>query len=762
MENDQDDAHDLPDDDSLIAFIGEQPEPPKIKEIAKAFGIRADGRAALRKRLRQLADTGQIKTLDGRRLAAPDQLPPVTVVDVIAITDDGDSLATAGEAAVTTAAEILLIADKRRGKALAVGDRVLARLQRVGPNSYEGQVIRKLDRHRQRLFGLVFTRNDGYHVEPVERGAKAPLMLVPPPPGTAIANGDMVEVELVRSSGYGAKKAKLLHNLGPADAPGAFSTLAIAEFELRHVFSDSTLAEAAAAQKPVLGTREDLRAIPLVTIDGADARDFDDAVFAAPLEDGGHRLIVAIADVAHYVSLDSSLDREARKRGNSVYLPDRVLPMLPEALSNGLCSLVPGEDRACLAVEIEIGPDGGKRSHRFLRGLMNSHARLTYDAVEDYRTGADTEPPAGLDAAILDNLYAAYALLAERRQSRGALELDLPEKRVRFDDAGNAVAITRKRQSVSQKLIEELMILANVCAAETLEGANMLCVFRAHERPDGDKIDGLQDMVRQMGLSFPKGQVVKPEHFNRLLADAAKKGDAADLALLNETVLRCQSQADYRITNPGHFGLALRRYAHFTSPIRRYADLMVHRQIINLLTPGESGPDSDPADAAETASLISQTERQAAAAERRTIDRFAAALIRDREGDIATGIIRTITGFGAFVEIEDSGIEGLLPLGRLPQDFYDADPIKGLIKGRSTGLKLRAGDEISVMIIEVSALKASVTLAWAGGDGYSILDDTKGRGPRGGRPRDRGKNKRKGHKSGKRGNSSSARKNKRR
>ena len=198
---------------------------------------------------------------------------------------------------------------------------------------------------------------------------------------------------------------------------------------------------------------------------------------------------------------------------------------------------------------------------------MNSHARLTYDAVEDYRTGADTEPPAGLDAAILDNLYAAYALLAERRQSRGALELDLPEKRVRFDDAGNAVAITRKRQSVSQKLIEELMILANVCAAETLEGANMLCVFRAHERPDGDKIDGLQDMVRQMGLSFPKGQVVKPEHFNRLLADAAQKGDAADLALLNETVLRCQSQADYRITNPGHFVMHISPHRSDVMPI---------------------------------------------------------------------------------------------------------------------------------------------------------------------------------------------------
>lgn len=742
----------LPDDDSLITFISDQPEPPKIKEIARAFNIKAEGRSALRQRLRQLAESGKLKSLEGRRLSTPDQLPPVTVVEITAITADGEAVA---EPVDTPAhpVSIIMVADRRKGKAVAVGDRVLARLTRLEPDQYQGQIIRQLDRHQQRLFGLVFRKADGFGVEPVDRGARAPLVLLPLPPEVTVADGDMVEVEAMRSSGYGPKKAKLVRNLGPADAPGAFSALAIAEFGLRHAFDEKTLAEADKSRKPVLGKREDLRATPLVTIDGADARDFDDAVFAMPLDDGGHRLIVAIADVAHYVAPDSALDREARKRGNSVYLPDQVLPMLPEALSNGLCSLVPGEDRACLAVEIEIGPDGGKRHHRFLRGLMKSHARLTYDAVEDYRTGADTEPPAGLPAAVLDNLFATYDVLAAARRQRGALELDLPEKRVAFDDAGKAVAITRKRQSVSQKLIEEFMILANVCAAESLEAAQMLCVFRAHDRPDTEKIDALQDMVKEMGLSFPKGQVVKPAHFNRLLATAAEKREAGDLALLNETVLRCQSQANYQITNPGHFGLALRRYAHFTSPIRRYADLMVHRQIINLITPGEGGPEPETNDAAETAKSISETERQAAAAERRTTDRYAASLIKGCEGDIVDGIVRTITGFGAFVEIEDSGIEGLLPLGRLPQDYYEADPLRGEIRGRSTGLKIKAGDSISVMVIEVAALKATVTLAWAGGDGYSIMapgrNTGKPRKHRGGKAPGKAGKRAKSHRKGK-------------
>ena len=415
-----------------------------------------------------------------------------------------------------------------------------------------------------------------------------------------------------------------------------------------------------------------------------------------------------------------------------MYLPDRVVPMLPENLSNGLCSLVPGEDRACLAAEIEIDAEGRKTGHRFLRGLMRSHARLTYDAVEDYHLGG--KPPAGVDAGALDALFAAYECLARARRERGALELDLPEKRVRFDDDGRPVAIDLKRQSTSQKLIEEFMILANVAAAETLEGAKRLCVFRAHEPPAADKIDALHQLARAMDLPFPKGQAVRPRHFNTLLENARKKDDPSALVLLNETVLRSQSQADYRITNPGHFGLALRRYAHFTSPIRRYADLMVHRQIIALL--GNDKTEPDPAAAAETASAISTAERQAAAAERRTVDRFAASLMVDRRGQVVDGRVVSVATFGAFVELEDSGIDGLLPLRHLPRDYYKVDPVKGVITGMDTRMTLRTGDTVTVMIEDVSPLKATLTLVYVDDGKPVAAGDRRGR-PSGGRGKGR-------------------------
>lgn len=710
-DDDSDDRGQLPDDDALIAFISDQPDPPKVKEIARAFNIPADQRANLRRHLRQLAESGRLKTLEGRRLARPERLPPVTVLDITDVNHDGEGIGVPVEEHLDRDARITILPDRRRGKSFASGDRVLAKLSQTETGDYDAMVIRKLDRHRQTMFGMVIHQRGGFGLEPVERAARSALELLPPDERLPFSDGDLIEAEVLKSSGYSRKKARALRNLGPADQPGAYSALAVAEFGLRHVFPEAALAEAARAGKPKLDAREDLRDLPLVTIDGADARDFDDAVFAEPVE-GGHRIIVAIADVAHYVADDSPLDREARLRGNSVYLPDRVIPMLPELLSNGLCSLVPGEDRACLAVEMVIDHHGQKLRHRFLRGLMRSQARLTYDAVEAYRTGADTDPPAGIDGAILDTMLAAYQCLADARRERGALELDLPERRVRFDDHGKAVAIDRKRQSVSQKLIEEFMILANVAAAETLEGSKRLCVFRAHEAPDPDKIDALHQLARSMSLPFPKGQVVRPHHFNSLLDAARRNDDPAGFALLNETVLRSQSQADYRITNPGHFGLALRRYAHFTSPIRRYADLMVHRQIIALIE--GRAEQADQVQAAETAEAISMTERQASAAERRTVDRFAASLVQNRSGQVVDGTIVSVASFGAFIEIEDTGVQGLLPLSRLPDDFYDADTAAGLISGRKTGLKLRNGDSVTVMIVEVAPLKAAVSLAWVG------------------------------------------------
>ncbi len=739
------DYDDLPDDETLIAFITEQPTAPKVKEIAKAFRLRPDQRAPLRKKLKKMAEKGALKSLEGRRLTGPQHLPSVAPLEVIGINDDGDAIAVPIDAAEGEVPLILITPETRRGgnrgkqKTVAKGDRVLAQLTLVGPDQYDAKVIRKMDKHRAQLFGQVFKTRNGYGLEPLERSARTSLDLLPPTDELFYQEGDMVEAEVVKAPGYGRKTAKLLRNLGPSDGIGAFSALAIAEFDLRHVFPDAAIKAAEKAQPPKLEKREDLRHIPLVTIDGADARDFDDAVFAAPHENGGYRMLVAIADVSHYVPQGSDLDKEAVKRGNSVYLPDQVIPMLPEALSNGLCSLVPGEDRACLAVEMIIGPDGEKTSHRFIRGLMKSHARLTYDAVESFRLGLDTEPPCGMNPEIFNHLFAAYELRAKIRSERGALDLDLPEKRVQFNDEGMPEAITKKSQSVSQKLIEEFMILANVAAAETLESANALCVFRAHEPPAPDKADALRDVVKEMGLNFPKGQVIRPHHFNDLLHAAAKLDDPAAKQLVNETVLRSQSQADYRISNPGHFGLALRRYAHFTSPIRRYADLMVHRSIINLI--GAEHIEMPPLEeAAETCTNISQTERQAASAERRTIDRYATKLVEREAGNIVAGKVNTITTFGAFVEIGDTGAEGLLPLGKLPDDFFDVDVAAATIKGRKTGITIKTGDIIDVMVVEIQPLKASITLSWA--DGGIAPRRSRGhperkgnKGPRGGRDR---------------------------
>jgi ribonuclease R len=711
MSNDDD----LPADDLLIAYITEQPTPPKVKEVAKAFKLRPDQRAPLRKKLKKMAEEGILKPVEGRRLTGPGHLPPVTPLEVAGITDDGDAIAIPIEAHDGPAPQILIAHDARRkGRTVAKGDRVLARLTLIGPGQYDAKVIRKIDKHQQRLFGVVFKTRSGYGLEPAERSARFSLDLTAPDQKLPFKQGDMIEAEIVKSPGYGRKTARAVRNLGPAGDAGAFSALAVAEFNLPHVFPDAVINAADAAKPSKLDNREDLRDLPLVTIDGADARDFDDAVFAAPDPGGGYRMVVAIADVSHYVAPDSGLDREAQKRGNSVYLPDQVIPMLPEALSNGLCSLVPGEDRACLAVEMIIGPDGEKKQHRFMRGLMRSAARLTYDAIERYRLKLDSEPPCGLPRDLFTHLFAAYELRALVRKTRGALDLDLPEKRVEFDDNGAPAAIIKKSQSESQKLIEEFMILANVSAAETLEGAKAFCVFRAHEPPAPDKTDALREVVKGMGLNFAKGQVIRSRHFNDLLHQADKLDDPAAKLMVNDAVLRSQSQADYRTTNPGHFGLALRRYAHFTSPIRRYADVMVHRSILNQIGAERLAlPEGE--EAAGICVAISEAERRATSAERRTIDRYSAKLMEKQAGMIVEGKVTTITSFGAFVEIGESGAEGLLPLGKLPDDFFDVDTVAATIRGRKTGLTIKTGDLIDVMLLEVQPLKASITLAWADG-----------------------------------------------
>ena len=700
----------LPDDDQLITYLDDLDDLPSVKEIARAFGLVAHQRAPLRKRLKALANKGKLNHLMTTSAATGDnsealELPSVLPLKIISVTSNGDYIAKPVAETLHQQGQSLIIPhDRRKGRAYAPGDEVLARISPKGRGRYVAKVIRALSASKTSAFGEVVKTDRGFILENADRNARHPMDLQIDSSLTVEA-GDLVEVEIHQGRGYLRRTAKVIRKLGKSGGYASFSPLAIAEFELPHHFDDEVLAEAEKADLPNSDGREDLTTIPLVTIDGADAKDFDDAVYAEPHGDGW-RILVAIADVSYYVPEGSALDREARLRGNSVYLPDMVIPMLPEALSNGLCSLKPDEIRGCLVADMTIDADGQKTSHRIYRGLMRSQARLTYDEVESVITTPDALPPAGLAPDLIQNLLSAWKCLDQARRHRGALELHLAEKKVQFDDQGKPIAISKRFQNTSQKIIEEMMILANVAAAETLEDKGRLCVYRAHEAPDPTRIDGLHDLCRAMGLSFAKGQVIRPKDFNYLLDRARSKLGEGDNQMLNETVLRCQSQADYRISNPGHYGLGLMKYAHFTSPIRRYSDLMVHRSLLQ-----ESQITTEDAD--DICQHISDTERRAARAERRSVDRYSASLMTEQSGHILAGRVTSITGFGAFIDIMDFNAEGLLPLGQMPPDYYHVDTTRGVIRGDKNGIELRTGDQIDVMILSVIPVKGSVLLSWA-------------------------------------------------
>jgi ribonuclease R len=516
----------------------------------------------------------------------------------------------------------------------------------------------------------------------------------------------------------GLRRVRVVERLaGGARDPRAVSLICLHEQDIPIDFPAAALSQAEAAAPVGLGRRTDLRAVPLVTIDGADARDFDDAVWAEPDPDpenpGGWRTVVAIADVAHYVRPGDALDREAYKRGNSVYFPDRVVPMLPEPLSNGLCSLKPNEDRACLAVEMIVGPDGRKRGHRFMRGLMRSSARLTYEQVQGLADGNPPDDlPAGTPRETIGHLYAVYAALAAARSARGALELDMPERKVELDGNGHVKAIGRRQRLVSHQLIEELMILANVAAAEALERQRKPCMYRVHETPDPERVAALREFLDGMGLSFASGEVVRPKLFNRLLTQVAGTPQAQ---MVNELVLRSQAQAFYGPNNLGHFGLGLQRYAHFTSPIRRYADLLVHRGLIAALGLGDGGSEAEAGQLEEWGSHVSSTERRAAAAERAAMDRYAALYMADRVGEAMEGRVVGVTRFGLFVTLESGSADGLVPIRSLPQDYYDHDSNRHELAGRSLGHVFRLGDVLSVRVTAVDSVAGTVTLDFLDG-----------------------------------------------
>ena len=534
--------------------------------------------------------------------------------------------------------------------------------------------------------------HNGGRVVPADRRDRGEYFVELAHAGGAL-DGELVAAEPFPARRYGPTRLRVVERLGSPDAPGAISLVSIASFDIPHVFPDAALAEAAALQPLATAGRVDLRGLDLVTIDGSDARDFDDAVWAEPDPEpgnpGGWHLIVAIADVAWYVAGGGALDREARERGNSVYFPDRVVPMLPEVLSNGLCSLKPHEDRACLAAELWIDRDGRKRRHNFVRAIMRSAARLTYEEAQAMHDGAAA---AAIGKDRLDALYGAFAALDRAREIRGALALDLVEYRVVLDATGIPVAVAPRQRLDSHKLIEEFMILANVAAAEELEARRRPSLYRVHNAPDPDRVDALRQALADIdvpGLGLAKGQVLRPQLFNQVLARVAGRPEAPTV---NDLVLRAQAQAVYSPGNIGHFGLALPRYAHFTSPIRRYADLLVHRALL-----GEHLPRDD---LEAIGKQVSATERRAAAAERAALERYRAQLLSNRIGEIFDARVSGVQRYGLFVTLVEIGADGLLPLAGLPPDFYRFDQRRMCLAGRHSRRNFGLGDAVSVRLDE--------------------------------------------------------------
>jgi len=526
-------------------------------------------------------------------------------------------------------------------------------------------------------------------------------------PDFQIEKGMVAVAEKIHSGQRRMKKAKLIKIMGRMNAANSISLISIASYEIQAEFSKSAVEEANSAQPVGLEGRVDLRDTPLITIDGEDARDFDDAVFAEP-DGAGWHLIVAIADVAHYVKSGSALDKDAYERGNSTYFPDRVVPMLPEALSNELCSLKPHVDRACLAAHLWIDKEGELTKWGFVRGVMRSHSRFTYERAQAAIDGNPDETAKPFVDKVLKPLYGAFQCLAHARGKRGTLELDLPERKVEMSN-GEVVSVKVRERLDSHRMIEEFMITANVAAAAQLEHKQGTCLYRIHDKPTEMKLEGLRDFLDTLGISLVQEKQLHPKFLTRILENSAGTPHAQ---IVNEMVLRSQSQAIYSAENIGHFGLALAKYAHFTSPIRRYADLVVHRGLIKVCGLGNDGlTELEQEKLDDIANHISITERRSAAAERDTMDRLMAIYMSDRAGATFDAKISGISRFGLFARIEETGADGIIPFASLEGDFYHHDEKSQSVIGRRTGKRYQLAQKVKVKIEQADGLTGSLALS---------------------------------------------------
>ena len=703
----------IPSVDELRAYIADNPGSTDQRDIARAFGVKGAARRELSRALRELAEAGQYHPVRRGRARADGHLPPVGLLRIAGPDASGDLFARPIDWRGKGPEPRILMVLGPKDPGLGEGDRVLAKLTPVHApdHAYEARLIRRLGLTQKRLLGVFRTGAEGGRLHPVDKGADREWV-VPPGATQDAEDGELVEAEAFGPTRLGLPRARVLERLGDPGAPRMVSLIALHQHGLRDAFPDEVLAEAEAAEPADATGREDLRDLPFVTIDPADARDHDDAVAAAPDDDpanpGGHVVWVAIADVAHYVRPGSALDSEARLRGNSTYFPDRVVPMLPERLSADLCSLRAGEDRPVIALRMVLDAQGRKRAHRFVRGVIRSRAGLAYETVQAARD-AGTEP---LAIPVVGPLYAAYTAAAIARDDRAPLDLDLPERRIELSPEGQVLAVGFRARLEAHRLIEEFMVLANVCAAEELIARRRRLIFRIHEEPDPERIEALREVAAASGLSLARGQVLHTRALNKLLAQA--QGTEVD-ELINMATLRSMAQAVYSPDNIGHFGLALRAYAHFTSPIRRYADLVVHRALIAAHGWGPNHGDDALTEAEtlaleDTAQRISEAERRSMAAERDTADRYLAAFLAERVGSTIGGRVSGISRAGMFVKLDETGADGLLPMRLIGDEYFRHDAEAQTLTGRDSGRVIGLGDRVEVRLAEADPITGGLRL----------------------------------------------------
>ncbi len=695
----------------ILSAIREKPDRLTRKDLARRLGIKGEDRRELRTLLRTLVEDGTLILSSKKTYRETGDLPNVMVIRVTDIDDHGDMVGVPDNWKGDGEAPKVLVKEgniskksKGHGSAqLGMGSRALCRIKPTD-DGYVAQVLKKLGRGPTRHLGILYQDGRGWSVRPVDKKIRDEARPNRVPEGAE--NNTLVEYRASGRKSRYERSVEITKILGSANDPKAFTLISLEQHGIPIGFDDEVIEEAKGLSLPKLDKyREDLRELPLLTIDPVDAKDFDDAIFAVRDEDPGNKdgwvIWVAIADVAAFVAPDSALDQCARKKGNSVYLPDRVEPMLPEELSADLCSLRPNEDRACMAVKMRFRADGVKLDHKFTRGLMRSHARLTYAQAQE---GFDGKPGPAAEPVIdiLTDIFAAYKSLQTARSQRSPLAIELPERRVHVNEEGQVTKVSVRERFDAHKLIEEFMVQANVAAAEALDQAGVTSIVRIHEPPAREKLQGLSDFVPSVGLKFAAGERPSTKRFNALMAKARDTdfGEAVGMA-----VLRSQSQAYYGQDVKGHFGLNLTHYAHFTSPIRRYADLVVHRALIRTFKLGLDGTtEAEFTRLKETSEHISDTERRAMAAERDAKDRYIARYLEKRVGAEFEARINGSSKAGLFVTLDETGADGFIPIRMLGDDYFIFDDKTRSLTNATTGGIYRFGRKVKVRLKEATPI----------------------------------------------------------